>query len=284
MITNEKSFKRKGKSAILNKETKLSNKRGKTSAVCELCPHISFCGKGGSNPKWFVFQKPFQTLPVGNFVTETVTFGRLGSVQKVALGCGHDNKGLLVGAAGLLGLGGVSLPLPLQIKAMSFSYCLVDRDSRMASNLEFNFAPPTNSVTAPLLRNTKITTYLYVGLTGISVGGRPLSIPLSIFVVDRTERGGALVDSGTAVTRLQTQAYNSLRDVFKKQASILKPTTGFSLFDMCFDLSSKTRVMVLTVSFNFVSSESAPAVEGQLGERAAVVVEWPVKPGVRTLT
>ncbi|KAD1807299.1 hypothetical protein E3N88_42262 [Mikania micrantha] len=196
------------------------------------------------------------SFTVGNFVTETVSFGRSGSVPKVALGCGHDNEGLFVGAAGLLGLGGGSLSLPSQIKATSFSYCLVDRDSRMASTLEFNSAPPSNSVTAPLLRNAKITTYLYVGLTGISVGGRPLSIPPSIFAVDRTGRGGAIVDSGTAVTRLQTQAYNSLRDAFKKQASNLKPTTGFSLFDTCFDLSSKTRVTVPTVSFNFAGGKS----------------------------
>ncbi|KAL8201938.1 hypothetical protein R6Q57_011085 [Mikania cordata] len=196
------------------------------------------------------------SFTVGNFVTETVSFGRSGSVPKVALGCGHDNEGLFVGAAGLLGLGGGSLSLPSQIKATSFSYCLVDRDSRTASTLEFNSAPPSNSVTAPLLRNAKITTYLYVGLTGISVGGRPLSIPPSIFAVDRTGRGGAIVDSGTAVTRLQTQAYNSVRDAFKKQASNLKPTTGFSLFDTCFDLSSKTRVTVPTVSFNFAGGKS----------------------------
>ncbi|KAL8264816.1 hypothetical protein R6Q59_022946 [Mikania micrantha] len=55
----------------------------------------------------------------------------------------------------------------------------------------------------------------------------------------------------------------SLRDTFKKQESILKPTTGFSLFDTCFDLSSRTRVTVPTVSFNFVGGERVAAVEGR---------------------
>ncbi|KAK1406547.1 hypothetical protein QVD17_41958 [Tagetes erecta] len=196
------------------------------------------------------------SFTVGNFVTETVSFGRSGSVPNVALGCGHDNEGLFVGAAGLLALGGGLLSLPSQIKATSFSYCLVDRDSKASSTLEFNSIAPENSITAPLLRNPKIKTYLYVGLTGISVGGRALSIPPSIFTVDDTGRGGTIVDSGTAVTRLQTQAYNALRDAFKARARSLKPTDGFSLFDTCFDFSSIKRVAVPTVAFNFAGGKS----------------------------
>ncbi|KAI3746008.1 hypothetical protein L6452_08423 [Arctium lappa] len=196
------------------------------------------------------------SFTVGDFVTETVSFGRSGSVPKVAMGCGHDNEGLFVGAAGLLGLGGGVLSLPSQIKATSFSYCLVNRDSKTSSTLEFNSAPPANSVTAPLLRNTRMKTYLYVGLTGISVGGRPLSLPPSIFSVDDGGRGGVIVDSGTAVTRLQSQAYNLLRDAFTSQARNLKPADGFSLFDTCFDFSALTRVAVPTVGFTFAGGKT----------------------------
>ncbi|CAH1435591.1 unnamed protein product [Lactuca virosa] len=172
------------------------------------------------------------------------------------MGCGHDNEGLFVGAGGLLALGGGPLSLPSQIKATSFSYCLVDRDSKTSSTLEFNSAPPPNSVTAPLLRNPRVKTYLYVGMTGITVGGRPLSIPPYIFAVDATGRGGVIVDSGTAVTRLQSQAYNSLRDAFTRQARNLKPTEGFSLFDTCFDFSEMTRVAVPTVGFTFTGGKT----------------------------
>ncbi|XP_071697234.1 protein ASPARTIC PROTEASE IN GUARD CELL 1-like [Rutidosis leptorrhynchoides] len=192
---------------------------------------------------------------VGDFVTETVSFGK-NSVPKVALGCGHDNEGLFVGAAGLLGLGGGSLSLPSQIKATSFSYCLVDRDSKSASTLEFNSAAPGNSITAPLLRNPRVKTYLYVGMTGITVGGRPLSIPPSVFAVDDSGRGGAIVDSGTAVTRLQSQAYNALRDAFTQQARNLRQTDGFSLFDTCYDFSSMSRVAVPTVGFTFAGGKT----------------------------
>lgn len=62
----------------------------------------------------------------GNFATDTVSFGSSGSVPNMAIGCGHDNEGLFVASDGLLGLGGGPLSLPSQIKATSFSYCLVN--------------------------------------------------------------------------------------------------------------------------------------------------------------
>uniref|UniRef100_A0A803N579 Peptidase A1 domain-containing protein n=1 Tax=Chenopodium quinoa TaxID=63459 RepID=A0A803N579_CHEQI len=105
---------------------------------------------------------------VGEFVTETVSFGTSGKIPKVAIGCGHDNEGLFVGAAGLLGLGGGPLSLPSQIKATSFSYCLVDRDSPKSSSLKFNSAKPADCVTAPLIKNNKLNTFYYVGLSGHS--------------------------------------------------------------------------------------------------------------------
>ncbi|KAM7479728.1 hypothetical protein LguiA_027941 [Lonicera macranthoides] len=188
---------------------------------------------------------------VGDFATETVSFGNSGSVPKVAIGCGHDNEGLFVGAAGLIGLGGGKLSLPSQIQATSFSYCLVDRNSMSSSTLEFNSPLPANSVTAPLLRNSKIDTFLYVGLSGISVGGQLLSIPPSIFAVDDSGKGGVIVDSGTAVTRLQADAYNSFRDAFAKQAQNLPSSSSFALFDTCYDLSSMSSASVPTVDFHF---------------------------------
>ncbi|GLU20255.1 hypothetical protein SLE2022_364650 [Rubroshorea leprosula] len=193
---------------------------------------------------------------VGDFVTETVSFGNSGDIKGIALGCGHDNEGLFVGAAGLLGLGGGSLSLTNQIKATSFSYCLVDRDSSGSSSLDFNSALPSGSVTAPLLKNRKVDTFYYVGLTGFSVGGQMVQIPPSLFQMDDSGNGGIIVDCGTAITRLQTQAYNSLRDAFVKLTQHLPSTNGVALFDTCYDLSSKTRVTVPTVAFHFSGGQS----------------------------
>ncbi|CAN4088864.1 unnamed protein product [Withania somnifera] len=198
------------------------------------------------------------SFTVGEFATETVTFGNSGSFPKVAIGCGHDNEGLFVGAAGLIALGGGSLSLPTQIKASSFSYCFVDRDSSSSSTLDFNSARPGDSVNAPLLRNSRRSSFFYIGLTGISVGGQMLSIPASAFQVDGSGNGGIIVDSGTAVTRLQSTGYSALRDSFKKFTQNLPSAGQFALFDTCYDLSSMRRVSVPTVAFHFPGGKTLP--------------------------
>lgn len=187
---------------------------------------------------------------VGDFATETLTIGST-LVQNVAVGCGHSNEGLFVGAAGLLGLGGGLLALPSQLNTTSFSYCLVDRDSDSASTVEFGTSLPPDAVVAPLLRNHQLDTFYYLGLTGISVGGELLQIPQSSFEMDESGSGGIIIDSGTAVTRLQTGIYNSLRDSFLKGTSDLEKAAGVAMFDTCYNLSAKTTIEVPTVAFHF---------------------------------
>ncbi|KAB1221025.1 Protein ASPARTIC PROTEASE IN GUARD CELL 1 [Morella rubra] len=194
---------------------------------------------------------------VGDFVTETVTMGSA-SVNNVAIGCGHNNEGLFIGAAGLLGLGGGSLSFSSQLNASSFSYCLVDRDSDSASTLEFHTPLPPNAVTAPLHRNAQLDTFYYLGMTGLSVGGELLSVPESSFKIDDSGNGGIIIDSGTAVTRLQTDTYNSLRDAFVKGTRDLPSAEGVALFDTCYDLSSRTSVEVPTVAFHFPEGKVLP--------------------------
>lgn len=199
---------------------------------------------------------------VGDFVTETVTFGGSQAVDNIAIGCGHNNEGLFVGAAGLIGLGGGPLSFPSQINASSFSYCLVDRDSDSASTLDFNAAAPSGAVTAPLVRNPKLDTFYYVDLSGISVSGELLPISPSTFKLDEESgNGGVIIDSGTAVTRLQTEAYTAMRDAFKKGTAHLPAADGVALFDTCYNLSSRKSVEVPTVSFHFSNGKelSLPA-------------------------
>eukprot|EP00268_Persea_americana_P033970 TRINITY_DN33604_c0_g1_i1.p1 TRINITY_DN33604_c0_g1~~TRINITY_DN33604_c0_g1_i1.p1 ORF type:complete len:495 (-),score=20.28 TRINITY_DN33604_c0_g1_i1:410-1894(-) len=195
---------------------------------------------------------------VGDFVTETLTFGESASVANIALGCGHDNEGLFVGAAGLLGLGGGSLSFPSQISASAFSYCLVDRDTSASSTLQFGAGNGYGDVTAPLLRNRKMGTFYYIALTGLSVGGEMLSIPPSAFSMDESGSGGIIVDSGTAVTRLQSDAYAVLRDAFVKGTKDLPAAAGVALFDTCYDLGSRASVEVPTVALHFPEGKSLP--------------------------
>ncbi|KAK1322530.1 Protein ASPARTIC PROTEASE IN GUARD CELL 1 [Acorus calamus] len=196
---------------------------------------------------------------VGDFATESLTLGP-SSADRIAVGCGHDNEGLFVGAAGLLGLGAGPLSFPSQLKVDAFSYCLVDRDSSASSTLDFgaSAAADAAAVSAPLMRNPKMETFYYVGMTGMSVGGELLSIPASLFAVDEAGEGGVIVDSGTAVTRLQTEAYGALRDAFKRGTKGLPAAEGVALFDTCYDLSGRESVEVPTVAFHFPGGKSLP--------------------------
>ncbi|KAJ9547075.1 hypothetical protein OSB04_019618 [Centaurea solstitialis] len=188
---------------------------------------------------------------VGDFVTETVTLADSVQVKDIAMGCGHNNEGLFVGAGGLIGLGGGRLSFPSQINATSYSYCLVDRDSDSTSILEFNSQTPSGAVTAPLLRNDKVDTFYYVELTGLSVAGKPLPIPADTLKLTGDGGGGVIVDSGTAITRLRTAAYDVLRDAFVNATKGLPAAPGVALFDTCYDFSKRKSVEVPTVSFRF---------------------------------
>ncbi|KAK7258497.1 hypothetical protein RIF29_24076 [Crotalaria pallida] len=201
----------------------------------------------------------------GDFSTETLTF-RGTRVARVALGCGHDNEGLFVGAAGLLGLGRGRLSFPVQTGRRfnnKFSYCLVDRSaSSKPSSVVFGDSAVSRTARfTPLIKNPKLDTFYYVDLLGFSVGGAPVrGISGSLFRLDQTGNGGVIIDSGTSVTRLTRPAYIALRDAFRVGASHLKRAPEFSLFDTCYDLSGQTEVKVPTVVLHFRGADvSLPA-------------------------
>ncbi|KAI8027350.1 Aspartyl protease family protein 2 [Camellia lanceoleosa] len=154
------------------------------------------------------------SFTAGELSTETLTF-RGTRVKNVALGCGHDNEGLFVGAAGLLGLGQGKLSFPSQTGrqfSRKFSYYLVDRSasSELSSIIFGESAVSRTAVFTPLITNPRIDTFYYVGLTGISVGGsRVKGITEAQFKLDAASNGSVIIDSGTTVTRLTQPAYTA---------------------------------------------------------------------------
>ncbi|KAK6918140.1 Xylanase inhibitor, C-terminal [Dillenia turbinata] len=230
-----------------------------------LCRHLD--SPGCNNKKMCLYQVSYGdgSFTVGEFSTETMTFRR-NRVPNVALGCGHDNEGLFIGAAGLLGLGRGRLSFPSQTGRRfgnKFSYCLVDR-SASARPSSVVFGEGSVSRTARftrLLTNPRLDTFYYVDLTGISVGGTPVpGITSALFKLDPAGNGGVIIDSGTSVTRLTRPAYIALRDAFRAGASDLKRAGDFSLFDTCYDMSGRSEVKVPTVVMHFGSADvSLPA-------------------------
>ncbi|MQL80961.1 hypothetical protein Taro_013405 [Colocasia esculenta] len=216
------------------------------------------------------------SITTGEFSTETLTFRRGTRVGRVAFGCGHDNEGLFVAAAGLLGLGRGRLSFPSQAGrrfGRRFSYCLVDRTSadslrRRTSSIVFgdSAVPRSAVVFTPMVVNPRLDTFYYVELTGISVGGaRVPGVRAADFRLDPTTgKGGVIVDSGTSVTRLARPAYAALRDAFRAGAAGLRPAPVFSLFDTCYDLSGKSEVKVPTVVMHFKGVEAGAAAASNL--------------------
>ncbi|KXG24092.1 aspartyl protease family protein 2 [Sorghum bicolor] len=205
----------------------------------------------------------------GDFGVETLTFPPGVRVPGVAIGCGSDNQGLFPApAAGILGLGRGSLSFPSQIAGRygrSFSYCLAGQGTGgRSSTLTFGSGASATTTTTtppsftPMLTNSRMYTFYYVGLVGISVGGvRVRGVTESDLRLDpSTGHGGVIVDSGTAVTRLSGPAYAAFRDAFRvaavKELGWPSPGGPFAFFDTCYS-SVRGRVMkkVPAVSMHF---------------------------------
>ncbi|XP_073157764.1 protein ASPARTIC PROTEASE IN GUARD CELL 2 [Henckelia pumila] len=188
----------------------------------------------------------------GNLALETLTIGHT-MVQNLAIGCGHMNRGMFVGAAGLLGLGGGSMSIVGQLGGQTggaFSYCLVSRGTESSGSLEFGRSVlPVGAAWVPLLRNPRAPSFYYIGLSGLGVGGERVPIPDNTFQITEFGDGGVVMDTGTAVTRLPADAYEAFRDTFIAETGNLPRAPGVSIFDTCYDLGGFVTVRVPTVSF-----------------------------------
>ena len=131
----------------------------------------------------------------GDFALETFTVNltmpsgkpEFRKVENVMFGCGHWNRGLFHGAAGLLGLGKGALSFSSQLQSLyghSFSYCLVDRDSdaNVSSKLIFGedkdllSRPDLNFTTLVAGKKTRLIHFIMSRLNPLWLGER-----LSIF-------------------------------------------------------------------------------------------------------
>ena len=170
--------------------------------------------------------------------------------DNVYFGCGQNNYGLFRGIAGLLGLGRGKFSFPSQT-AMTykniFSYCLPS-SPEYTGHLTFGSGGLSNAV-----KYTSISTVVHesasfygLDIVGISVAGKKLEIPVTVF-----STAGAIIDSGTVITRLPPKAYAALRTAFKEKMSNYKTTLGSRLLDTCYDFTGQETVDIPKVSFSF---------------------------------
>ncbi|CAJ2639859.1 unnamed protein product [Trifolium pratense] len=187
-----------------------------------------------------------QSFSVGYFSRERLTVTPTDVIDGFLFGCGQNNQGLFGGSAGLLGLGRHPISFVQQTSQKyhkTFSYCLPSTSSGVG-HLTFGATSNRYVKYTPFSTVSQGNSFYGLDISGISVGGTKLPISSSIF-----SSGGAIIDSGTVITRLPPTAYASLRDSFKKGMTKYPTASGLSILDTCYDLSGTTTVSIPTISF-----------------------------------
>ncbi|KAM7275589.1 hypothetical protein ACFE04_017455 [Oxalis oulophora] len=194
------------------------------------------------------------SFSVGFFGRETLTLGA-DEFKNFLFGCGENNQGLFVGAAGLLGLGRDKLSFVSQSSAKYskiFSYCLPSTSSSTGF-ISFGGGVSKSVKYTPLSAIAASDNFYGLDITGISVGGKKLAISASVF-----STGGAIIDSGTVITRLPPNAYSNLKSAFKSLMTKYKTAAALSILDTCYDFSKYKTISVPKISFFFGGGLEVP--------------------------
>ncbi|XP_044501367.1 aspartyl protease family protein 2-like [Mangifera indica] len=192
----------------------------------------------------------------GDFALETFTVNlttptgksQFRQVENVMFGCGHWNRGLFHGAAGLLGLGRGPLSFSSQLQSLyghSFSYCLVDRnsDTNVSSKLilgedsDLLNHPNLNFTTLVAGKENPVDTFYYVQIKTIMVGGEVLNIPEKTWHLSSDGAGGTIIDSGTTLSYFAQPAYDIIKDAFMKKVKVYPLVTDFPVLEPCYNVT-----------------------------------------------
>ncbi|CAE6075859.1 unnamed protein product [Arabidopsis arenosa] len=158
----------------------------------------------------------------------------------VTLGCGQNQTGFLqknIAVNGVLGLGMKEYSVPsllakANITANSFSMCF-GRIIGVVGRISFGDKGYTDQEETPLVSLETSTAY-GVNVTGVSVGGDPVDVPLF-----------ALFDTGSSFTLLLEPAYGVFTKAFDDLADDKRrPVDPDFLFEFCYDLSPNVTTLV----------------------------------------
>ena len=206
------------------------------------CPYFYWYGDGSNT--------------TGDFALETFTVNlttpsggaELKRVENVMFGCGHWNRGLFHGAAGLLGLGRGPLSFASQMQSFyghSFSYCLVDRNSNASVSSKLIFGEDKELLSHPNLNFTSfggakedsVDTFYYVQIKSVMVDGEVLKIPEETWHLSAEGAGGTIIDSGTTLTYFAEPAYEIIREAFVKKIKGYTVVEGLPPLNPCYNVS-----------------------------------------------
>ncbi|KAF2592421.1 hypothetical protein F2Q70_00044113 [Brassica cretica] len=207
----------------------------------------------------------------GDFAVETFTVNlttnggssELYNVENMMFGCGHWNRGLFHGAAGLLGLGRGPLSFSSQLLSLyghSFSYCLVDRnsDANVSSKLIFGedkdllSHPNLNFTSFVAAKENLVETFYYVQIKSILVAGHVANIPEETWNISSDGGGGTIIDSGTTLSYFAEPAYEIIKNKIAEEVKGKYPVyRDLPVLDPCFNVSGVDNVQLPELGIEF---------------------------------
>ncbi|KAG0500396.1 hypothetical protein HPP92_000468 [Vanilla planifolia] len=182
-------------------------------------------------------------------------------VDAVIFGCGHWNRGLFHGAAGLLGLGRGPLSFSSQLNDLyghAFSYCLVDRNSDLSVTSKLILGEDPSLLAHPHLNFTSFAsgkenpaeTFYYLHVKGVKVGGELLDIPPQAWEVSESGSGGTIIDSGTTLSYFSDPAYRAIKQAVEKKVTY-QIFDKFPVLSPCYNVSGVETVEMPSFSIVF---------------------------------
>ncbi|KAJ8568633.1 hypothetical protein K7X08_028166 [Anisodus acutangulus] len=197
----------------------------------------------------------------GDFALETFTVNlttpsgsEFRKVENVMFGCGHWNRGLFHGAAGLLGLGRGPLSFASQLQSLyghSFSYCLVDRNCNSSVSSKLIFGEDKDLLKHPQLNFTSLVggskeypveTFYYVQIKSVVVGGEVQNIPEETWNLSPEGVGGTIIDSGTTLSYFAEPAYEIIKEAFVNKVKGYPKVQDFPILNPCYNVSGAKNV------------------------------------------
>ncbi|XAR52809.1 Nepenthesin [Bertholletia excelsa] len=206
------------------------------------CPYVYWYGDTSNTTGDFALEAFTVNL------TTTTGKSEFRKVENVMFGCGHWNRGLFHGAAGLLGFGRGPLSFPSQLQSLygsSFTYCLVDRSSNISVSSKLIFGENKDLMNHPELNFTSLVerkknqddTFYYLQIKSIVVGGEVLKIPETTWELSKEGGGGTIIDSGTTLSYFAEAGYKVIKEAFTKKVKSYPIVKDIRLLDPCYNMS-----------------------------------------------
>lgn len=197
----------------------------------------------------------------GLMVTDTLNLEHSNTqVKDFIIGCGDSYEGpFRAQFSGVLGLGRGPLSIQSQLKATAFSFCPVSQGSEKPSSLEFYDVPPemdqNGSIMVALTENSGYPFHYFLQFVGIGVDGFMLDIQSRVWGYGLNYDGGVIIDIGTMLTYLPTDAYSVFRSEILRTDHNRAAASGYEGLEFCYKDDSSN--VFPTIEFHFENGNIA---------------------------